>query len=294
MAWDPIGNLKQEVYDSLSEATIDILSSTFSYLNSKVSEVGGLTSQTPQGWNATIFSFINNISENVIIPIAGVIITYVLIYELITMVIDKNNFHEFDSSLFIRYIFKACIAVYFVSHTSEIVEAIFEVGGTVAQNATGYIHGNTNLMLEAQLRTLLQAEGTDLSLLDVFSCFCMALLLWVAVMCMGIYIAIIMYGRFMEIYLYMSVAPIPFATLTNREWGTIGTGYVKSLLALAFQGFLIMVCIGVYSTLISGLGTSISGSTFRDALFEIIIYTALLAVAIGKTGSLSKSIFGTH
>lgn len=294
MAWDPIGNLKQEVYDSLSEATIDILSSTFSYLNSKVSEVGGLTSQTPQSWNATIFSFINNISENVIIPIAGVIITYVLIYELITMVIDKNNFHEFDSSLFIRYIFKACIAVYFVSHTSEIVEAIFEVGGTVAQNATGYIHGNTNLMLEAQLRTLLQAEGTDLSLLDVFSCFCMALLLWVAVMCMGIYIAIIMYGRFMEIYLYMSVAPIPFATLTNREWGTIGTGYVKSLLALAFQGFLIMVCIGVYSTLISGLGASISGSTFRDALFEIIIYTALLAVAIGKTGSLSKSIFGTH
>ena len=128
MAWDPIGNLKQEVYDSLSEATIDILSSTFSYLNSKVSEVGGLTSQTPQSWNATIFSFINNISENVIIPIAGVIITYVLIYELITMVIDKNNFHEFDSSLFIRYIFKACIAVYFVSHTSEIVEAIFEVG----------------------------------------------------------------------------------------------------------------------------------------------------------------------
>lgn len=292
MGW--VENLLDKANESLKTATVNILSNTFSYLNGKVSEVGGLTSQTPESWNNTIFQFINQISENVIVPVAGVIISYVLIYELITMVMDKNNFHEFDTSLFIRYIFKASIAIYFVSHTAEIVEAIFELGGYVAQQATGFLTADSNLDLGTQLQTLLEAKGDDLTLIDTFGCFCMALVVWIAVMVMGIYIAIIMYGRFMEIYLYMSVAPIPFATLTNKEWGTIGTSYIKSILALAFQGFLIMVAIGIYSTLIQGLAATVSGSEFRDALFEIIIYTVILAVAIGKTGSMSKTLFGTH
>lgn len=279
---------------ALQESTGNILSNTFDYLNSKVTEVGGLTSETPESWNSTIFDFIGKMSENVVLPIAGIIISYVLIYELITMIMDKNNFHEFDTSLFIRYIIKACIAVVIVAHTAEIVEAIFELGGQIAADATAEITESTDLSLGNSLKDLLEDQWDDMTLMDLFGCFCMSLVVWIAVMGMGIYIAIIMYGRFMEIYLYTSVAPIPFATMSNREWGSIGTNYLKGIIALAFQGFLIMVCIGIYATLISGLAGTVSGSEFRDALFEVLIYTILLAVSIGKTGSLSKSIFGTH
>lgn len=294
MGWDIVDNLKDEAKNALQESCGNILSDTFAYLNVRVNEVGGLTSQTPQGWNGVIFNFIDTLSDNVIIPIAGVIISYVLIYELITMLMDKNNFHEFDTSLFIRYIFKAAIAVMLVSHTSQIVEGIFEVGGTIAAQATAQITGDLDISLGDSLKTMLSDNYDTMGLMELFGDFIMSMVLYIAVQAMGIYIAIIMYGRFMEIYLYMSVAPIPFATFGNKEWGQIGTNYIKAILGLAFQGFLIMACIGIYSTLISDLGTQIQGRAFTDALFQILIYTILLAVTIGKTGSFAKSIFGAH
>ena len=282
------------VKNTLQESCGNILSDTFAYLNVRVNEVGGLTSQTPQSWNGVIFNFIDTLSDNVIIPIAGIIISYVLIYELISMIMDKNNFHEFDTSLFIRYIFKAAIAVMLVSHTDEIVEAIFEVGGQIAAQATVQITGDLDISVGDKLKDMLAENYADMELMELLGDFIMSLVVYIAVQIMGIYIAIIMYGRFMEIYLYMSVAPIPFATFGNKEWGQIGTNYIKSILGLAFQGFLIMACIGIYSTLISSLGTEIEGRAFTDALFQILIYTVLLAVTIGKTGSFAKSIFGAH
>ncbi|MBR1700604.1 MAG: hypothetical protein IJ716_01480 [Lachnospiraceae bacterium] len=268
------------------------LRSTFSVIDDRVSETGYMVSLTPQGWNGTIFNFIHDLSETVIIPIAGLIITYVLIYELLTMVMDKNNFHDFDSSLFFRYLGKACIAVVLVSHTSEIVEALFEVGGNIAATATSHISGSTNLNMDYALYNLLWDQIDTMSLAELAFMVIETLIIRFAVLIMGIYIMVLMYGRFMEIYLYMSVAPIPFATLTNKEWGSIGTNYIRCIIALAFQGFLIMACVGIYATLISSLNTA--GTSFADLLNEILIYTVLLVTALGKTSSFSKSIFNAH
>lgn len=279
----------------LESAIAAVLSNTFTNLNTNVNASTGLAGATPQIWNPTIFGFIQGVSENVIIPLSGIVITYVLVYELITMVIDKNNFHEFDTSLFIRYIGKAVIAVLLVTHSAEIIEALFEAGGSIVRDVTTEIGvANYDISIGDTLNSMLTSGSSDYTVNELVVFLLISILLWIAIWCMSIYIMVIMYGRFMEIYLYMSVAPMAFATMTNREWGNIGTNYLRSMLALAFQGFLIMVCCGIYSTLILNLGTLTADDDFGQAICQVLIYTLVLAVALGKTGSLSKSLFGAH
>ena len=293
--WEEVvENVVSNMKDGLIEGIGNNLSGIFTNLDDSVGEVGGIVSLSPESWNSTIFDFVKGISEDVVIPIAGVIITYVLIYELITMVMDKNNFHDFDSSLFFRYIFKACIAVVLLSHTFEIVEAIFELGGDIASSASSYITGSTSVGdMDTTLLEIIEDNKDDLGLMQILMYWIETLLISFLIKAMSIYIIILMFMRFLEIYMYMSVAPIPFATLTNKEWGSIGTNYIKGLLALAFQAFLIMVLVGIYATLVDTL-TSATIDNFEELLGAILTYTVLLAIMLSKTSSISKSILNTH
>lgn len=287
--------ISQWFKDGLVGMLEENLSDCFSTLDSQVNKVGGIVSMTPQSWNGTIYNFITGLCDTVIVPIAGLVITYVLIYELITMVMDKNNFHDFDSSLFFRYLGKACIAVVLVSHTQEIVEALFEVGGELATSVTGLLTGNPSLNVNTTLFPMISSAATTMTIGQLIKSVLETLIIRLVVRMISIYVIFLMYSRFVEIYLYMSIAPIPFATMTNREWGSVGTNYLRGLLALAFQAFLIMALIGIYSTLVNSLGTDISSmANFNEALDQIMIYTLLLAMTLGKTSSIAKSIFNTH
>ena len=263
------------------------LEGMFTDVNTKVGTIAGEVSQTPSAWNAGIFNMLKNLSDTVIISIAGIIITYVLCYELITMVIDKNNMHEFDTSLFFRYLFKACIAVMLLSKTSDIVMAIFDVGGHMVSEAASAITGSTSLdvgatiqsMFSSQLSTMEIGELIGLGIETMFCSFCMKI--------MSVLITVILYGRMIEIYLYVSVAPMPFATLVNREWGSIGSNYIKGCIALAFQGFFIMVCVAIYAVLVNAVAVA---SNLHSALWQVMAYTVVLCFSLFKTGSLAKSI----
>jgi len=256
------------------------LEGMFTDVNDKVGTIAGEVSQTPSAWNAGIFNMIKNLSDNVIIPIAGIIITYVLCYELITMVIDKNNMHEFDTSLFFRYLFKACIAVMLLSKTSDIVMAIFDVGGHMVNQAASAITGSTALNVGATIQSMFSSQ---LSTMEIGCSFCMKI--------MSVLITVILYGRMIEIYLYVSVAPVPFATLVNREWGSIGSNYIKGCIALAFQGFFIMVCVAIYAVLVNAVAVA---SNLHSALWQVMAYTVVLCFTLFKTGSLAKSILNAH
>ena len=288
----------ESIYDAfclmLTDAITAVLKSAFSNINTNVDLTNTFVEKTPKEWNSTIFDFITTISDNIIVPIAGIVITYVLVYELISMIVDKNNFHEFDTSLFIRYIFKAGIAVELVVHSSEIIEAIFEVGGSIVQSVSKQIKGGVTIDVADTLTKMLFYDHDEFTMSELMLYLLLACVIWLALWGMSLYIIITLYGRFIEIYLYMSLSPIAFATITNREWGNIGTNYLRGMLALAFQGFLIMVCVGIYSTLILNLGSLSESSKFGPAICEILIYTIVLVVAIGKTGSLSKTLFGAH
>lgn len=266
------------------------LEGMFTEVNDKVGTIAGQVGQTPQGWNAGVFSLIQNLSQTVIVPIAGLIITFVLCYELITMVTQKNNFHEFETYNIFLWIFKAYVAIYLVTNTFNITMAVFDVGQHIVNGAAGVISNDTALDAAAAVSSL----TASLEAMDVGELFLLAmetLLISLTMNILSVIITVILYGRMIEIYLYTSVAPIPFATMTNKEWGNIGNNYLKGLFALAFQGFFMLVCVGIYAVLVNSMVVS---TNLHGAMFSVAAYTVVLAFSLFKTGSLSKSIFNAH
>lgn len=223
----------------------------FTDVNDKVGPIAGEVSKTPSTWNCGIFDMIKTLSDNVMIPIAGMIISFVLVYELISMVIDKNNLHDFNTAIFIRFFMKACIAVMLLSKTFDIVMAVFDVGSHIVNSAAVAISGETSIDVSSTLQTMLNEQFSEMSIGELLGLGMETMIVSLCMKIMSVLITVILYGRMIEIYLYVSVAPVPCATVTNREWGTIGTNYFKGLCALAFQGFFMMVCVAIYAVLVA-------------------------------------------
>ena len=266
------------------------LQNMFTDVNEKTGEIATQVGQTPQGWNSGIFNMIHNLSNSVIIPIAGMSITFVMCYELISMLTEKNNMHDIDTWMFFKYVFKMMIAVYLLSNTFNITMAVFDLGQHVVNSAAGVISHDTAIDT-TQLLTSIETAMVNMELGELVVLALETLLVSFGMKIMSIVITIACYGRMIEIYLYTSVAPIPFATLTNREWGQIGSNYLRGLFALAFQAFLMMVCVGIYGVLVASIRIS---TNLHASLFGIASYTVLLCYTLFKTGSLSKQIFNSH
>lgn len=262
----------------------------FNDVNQKVGTIATEVGKTPQQWNSSVFSIIENLSNSVIVPIAGLIITFVLCYELISMIIDKNNMHDVDTFMFFKWFFKSWVAVYLVTHTFDITMAVFELAQHVVGGAAGVIGGNTSINVNSALSSM-QSQLGSMEIPELLLLVMETSLVSLCMKIMSILITVILYGRMIEIYLYCSVAPIPFATMTNREWGQIGNNYLRSLFALGFQGFLIMICVGIYAVLVN---TMIIANNLHSAIFSLASYTVILCFSLFKSGALAKSIFNAH
>lgn len=284
--WDAITEWLKEL---LVGGITSNLSGMFDSVNQKVAEISGQVGMTPQGWNGSIYNMIHNLSETVIVPIAGVILAFVMTLELIQIITDKNNFHEIETAVFFKWIFKTACAILVLSNTFNIVNAVFDVSQSVIARAGGVIQGSTDITptmldnLEATLETM--GIGALLGL------FMQSLLIHVTMWALNIIIFVIVYGRILEIYMMTSLAPIPVATLANREVGNMGQNYLKSLFAVGFQGLLILLCVGIYAVLVQSIATT--GDPI-GAIWSCVGYTVLLAFMLFKTGSITKSIFSAH
>ncbi len=283
--------LEEFIRDFLRGWVMANLEDLFNGVNNKVAGIGADISRTPSTWNPTIFNMVRNLSENVVLPIAGIIITYVLCYELITMVIDKNNMHEFDTALFFKYLFKACIAVMLLSHTADIVMAAFDVGSHMTLSASTLIVDSTTVHVSSSIQSIFTTHLYSMPTGDLISLGFETMMCKLCLRFISLLITVIIYGRMIEIYLYVSVAPIPFATLANREWGNIGTNYIRGIFALALQGFFIMVCVGIYAVLVSHLTID---SDLHEAVWQILAHTVVLCFSLFKTGSFAKSILNAR
>lgn len=274
----------------LAEMVRYSMTTMYTDVNEKTGEIAAQVGQTPQGWNGSIFSMVRNLSDTVIVPIAGMVITFVLCYELISMFTERNNMHEVDTWMFFKYFFKMWVAVYLVSHTFDIAMAVFDVGQHVVSAAAGVIHADTAVNIDAMLDEMdasMEAMGMgELALLAVE-----AALVSLCMKILSVLITVILYVRMVEIYLYTSIAPVPFATMANREWGQIGNNYLRGLFALGFQGFFIMVCIGIYAALVSTIQIS---DNLHSALFGVAAYTVILFTSLKKTGGFSRAVFSAH
>ena len=266
------------------------LTGMFDSVNTEVGEIAGQVGQTPQGWNGGVFSMIQNLSETVIVPIAGVILTFVMCYELIQLVTERNNLHDIDSWMFFKWVFKTFCAVLIVTNTWNIVMGIFDVAQNVVNASAGVIIGDTSVDISSVISNL-DAQIETLPTGELFGLWFQSIFVGLTMNILSICIMLVVYGRMIEVYLTTSVGPIPLATMTNRDWGTTGQNYLRSLFALGFQAFLIMVCVGIYSVLVQSIGV---GGDVSAAIWTCMGYTVLLCFALFKTGSLSKSLFGTH
>ena len=276
--------------DWLKELLIDgimgNLGGLFDSVNTSVGEVAAQVGTTPAAWNAGVFSLIRQLSETVILPIAGMVLTFVATYELIQMLLEKNNMHEVDVANIYKWMFKTAIAILILSNTFNIVMAVFDVSQSVIASASGLIQGSTDISADmlTELEATLEGMGGP-----CWGCY--------AVLSSSVYagaqiiIFVIVYGRMLEIYVMSSLAPLPMATLANRELGGMGQNYIKSLFAVGFQGLLILVCVAIYAVLVQGIATS--GDPI-GAIWGAMGYTVLLCFMLFKTGSISQRIFGAH
>lgn len=265
------------------------LSGMFDSVNSRVGEIAAEVGTTPAGWNAGVFSLIRQLSETVILPIAGLILAFVATYELIQMILEKNNMHEFDVANIYKWAFKTACAILILSNTFNIVNAVFDVSQSVIANAGGLIQGSTDVSADMLTNLETTLEGMDLG--PLLGLWLQSSLIGITMWALNIVIFVIVYGRMIEIYLLTSLAPVPMATLANRELGGTGQNYLRSLFAVGFQGLLILVCVGIYAVLVQGIAT---GGDPIGAIWGTVGYTVLLCFMLFKTGSISKSIFSAH
>ena len=273
----------------LIEGIMGNLTGLFDTVNTRVGEIAVQVGTTPAAWNAGVFSLIRQISETVILPIAGLILTFVATYELIQMLIDRNNLHDIDTWLFFKWIFKTAAAILILSNTFNIVNAVFDVSQSVIARSAGVIQGSTDITPD--MLATLEATLETMELGSLLGLFMQTMLIGLTMKALSIIIFVLVYGRMLEIYMLTSLAPIPVATLSNREVGQMGQNYLKSLFTVGFQGLLILLCVGIYGVLVQGISTS--GDPI-GAIWGCVGYTVLLCFMLFKTGSISKSIFGAH
>lgn len=288
----------QSILDKLAEWLKELLisgilgnlSGMFDTVNTKVGEIAGEVGMTPSAWNGGVFNLIRSLSETVIIPIAGIILTFVMCYELIQLVIEKNNLHDVDTWIFFKWIFKTFVAVFLVTNTWNIVMAIFDVAQNVVSQSGGIISGSTSIDLSTAIPDMeAQLEAMDLG--PLLGLWFQSMVVGLTMNILSICIFLVVYGRMIEIYLVTSVGPIPFATMSNREWSSVGQNYLKSLIALGFQACLIMICVGIYAVLIQEISTA---DNISAAIWGCMGYTVLLCFTLFKTGSMAKGIFSAH
>lgn len=264
------------------------LESMFLDINNQVGKVAADVGQTPMGWNGEVFNFIKSINDSVIIPIAGLIITAVLCIELINMVMQKNNMHDTDTFEFFKYIIKMWIAVWLVSHAFEFSMAVFDVAQHMVNKAAGVINTSATVsgdQIVAMMDTL-KEKGLGELVMILFE----TSLIKVAIQVISVVIMLVVYGRMFEIYVYSSVSAIPFATMGNKEWGQIGTNYIKGLFALGLQGLFLMVCLGIYAVLVK----TIKITDIHTSTMTILGYAVLLGLMMLKSGTLAKSVLNAH
>ena len=284
-----ISAIQDWIKEMLVGGIMSNLSGMFDAVNQQVAEIAGDVGTTPANFSPGVYSMIRNISESVIIPIAGLILTFIACYELIQLIIDHNNLANFETWIFFKWIFKTFVAVTLITNTFNIVMAVFDVAQNVVNASSGIISAGTAVdasTLEAMEETL---RGMDIG--PLLGLFLQSIIVQITMYALSIVVFIIVYGRMVEIYLLTSLAPIPFATFGSREQSQIGQNYLRSLLALGFQGFLIMICVGIYAVLIQSIAFS---DNIISSIWGAMGYTVLLVFTLFKTGAIARSVFNAH
>ena len=273
----------------LTAAIMSNLSGLFDDVNTQVGNIAQQVGTKPSSFEPRVFAMIEALSRNVVLPVAGVILTFIACYELIEMIIQHNNMAQFEPALLMKWIFKTAVSVWMISNTFDIIMAVFDVTQQVVANSSGIISGNTRVN-DIGL-SMLQSSMMQMDVGPLFGLFLQSFFIGITMRILSIVIFVIVYGRMIEIYMMVSLAPVPMATWGNHEQSHVEQNYLRSLFALGFQGFLILICVAIYAVLLQNV--AISGDAI-NSIWSIVGYTVLLCFTLFKTGSVARSILGAH
>lgn len=285
--WNKITEWLREIMVS---GILGNLHGLFDQVNTQVDGIAGQVGMTPQAWNSGVYGMIRSLSDNVILPIAGVILAIVMTMELLQLVMEKNNLHDFETWVFFKWIFKTFCAIMIVTNTWDIVMGVFDLAQSVVGSAAGMISSDAAISIEEVVGDL-EARLMEMEIGPLLGLWFQSLFVGVTMSALNICIFVVIYGRMVEIYIVTSLAPLPMATMMNREWGQMGQNYLRSLFALGFQAFLIVVCVAIYAVLVQTISVQADVSS---AIWTCIGYTVLLCFTLFKSGSVAKGIFGAH
>lgn len=285
-------NLFEKINEFFKDIMIDIIKDNLSAMlvdiNDKVSTVAGEVGKTPSSWNSEVFTFIKSINTNVVLPIAAIILTAILCIELIQAVMRKNSMQDTDTFEFFKYIIKMWIAVWLVSHAFDFSMAVFDVAQSMIGKAASVVGTSANIT-PGNFDAMVDALKTE-SLGTLIGIALETGLVKFSLTILSILITVILYGRMIEIYIYCSVAAIPFSTMGNKEWGSIGTNYIKSLFALGLQGLFILIFFGIYAVLVK----TVNFTDIHTSILQVLAYGLILGVMMMKSGSIAKAILNSH
>ena len=285
--WNKIVDWLKEVMVS---GIMGNLQGLFDQVNTQVSGIAGQVGMTPQAWNGGVYNMIRSLSDNVILPIAGVILAIVMTMELLQLVIDQNNLHNFETWVFFKWMFKTFCAIMIVTNTWNIVMGVFDLAQSVVGSAAGIISSDTSIEI-TEVITNLEARLRDMEFGPLLGLWFQSLFVGVTMNALTVCIFVVIYGRMIEIFVVTSLAPLPMATMMNKEWGQMGQNYLRSLFALGFQAFLIIVCVAIYAVLVQTISAD---GDVSSAIWTCIGYTVLLCFTLFKSGSVAKGIFNAH
>ena len=273
----------------LTAAIMSNLSGLFDDVNTQVGSIAQQVGTKPSNFEPRVFAMIEALSRNVVLPIAGVILTFIACYELIQLITEHNNMAQFEPALLMKWVFKTAISVWMISNTFDIIMAVFDVTQQVVANSSGIISGNTRVN-DIGL-SMLQSSMMQMDVGPLFGLFLQSFFIGITMRILSIVIFVIVYGRMIEIYMMVSLAPVPMATWGNHEQSHVGQNYLRCLFALGFQGFLILICVAIYAVLLQNV--AISGDAI-NSIWSTVGYTVLLCFTLFKTGSVARSILGAH
>ena len=284
-------------FDGISE----LLTDTFDQTTGSGGLVNDFISKHPAQFTGgasggtSVWTTIETLCNNVVVPIGGFILTIVLLNELCQMVLRGNNFKDFDDSIIIKWLIKSLCGVILVANTYYIASALFSFGTNVCSNGISTLFGSGSF-LSSTLALDKTALGS-LSLGELMTVWFISLIVHFGIMILIVAIVITLASRIIEVFMYLSIAPIPMATMMDSgEWAGIGKNWIKQLLALSFQGFFIVVALGIFKTLLSNAITTLNSSSDGIVLQMGLLlgYTAALIFTILRTGAISKSVFSAR
>ena len=299
--------------DLLSGVLQKSLSGAYDVITDSVGLLEGKISETPdQFGGGGVFTALKAISDAAILPIGIGIMAIIICYDLITACIDSNNMKDFDTAIFFKFIIKAFLAIYLLNNVFSLCGSIFQLGANIAgvafnalfknSNGNSFItSGTSESLINKSTGELLKSDEfknilSELDVSDLFlSCF-LSTIVYIISLAVMIIVLVVVSGRMIEILIYFCAAPIPFGTLTNKEWSNVGFSYIKNIFALALQGVFIVITLAIYVVLFNANVTNIAADykSMTGALFNWICYSVVCCFMLLKTGSISKSILGAH